>query len=47
MKLRLALGMQRRYDILEIPVHNHNIRAVLAEELKGQSALYGRRLTCT
>src|SRR5258706_377495 len=47
MKLRLALGMQRRYDRLEIPVHNDNIRAVLAEELKGQSALYGRRLTYT
>jgi hypothetical protein len=28
-------------------MHNEHIRAVLEEELRGQSALYGRRLTYT
>jgi hypothetical protein len=39
--------MRRRYDVSQIPLHNQHIRAVLQDELRGQSALYGRRLTYT
>ena len=39
--------MQRRYDTSQIPLHNQQIRAILQDELHGQSALYGRRLTYT
>ena len=30
-----------------MPLRNQHIRAVLAQELRGQSAHYGRRLTYT
>lgn len=39
--------MRRRYDTSQILLHNEHIRAVLEEELRGQSALYGRRLAYT
>jgi len=39
--------MQRRYDTSQIPLHNHQICTILQDELRGQSALYGRRLTYT
>jgi hypothetical protein len=39
--------MRRRYNAAAIPVHNEHVRAILESELRGQSALYGRRLTYT
>jgi len=39
--------MRRRYDTSQIPLHNQQIRAILQDELRGQSELYGRRLTYT
>ena len=39
--------MRRHYDRSQIPLHNQQIRAILQDELRGQSALYGRRLTYT
>jgi hypothetical protein len=46
-KLRLALGMRRRYSSEMIPTHNQYVRNILESELQGQSVLYGRRLTYT
>jgi hypothetical protein len=39
--------MRRRFDALDIPMHNQQMRLQLELELRGQSALYGRRLTYT
>ena len=39
--------MRRRYDTSQIPLHNQQICAILQDELRGQFALYGRRLTYT
>ena len=46
-RVRLSLGMRRRFKEEEFEMHNEIMRVALESEIRRQSSLYGQRYTYT